>query len=135
MACDRRAGRIDGGEANVASERICAVGSLVFDIHSTCGRVIHGYLHGRVANDEVPADDVSVSSQTQHDPIGIPAGDIELNDVVVGGEVPSLKTDAKVPALTCVAISENPVRTEPGAAGAAKQSYAAAGKGTISVSY
>ena len=45
------------------------------------------------------------------------------------------QTDAKVSPLTCVAISGEPVRTEPAAAGAAIQSYAATGKGTVSISY
>jgi len=69
---------------------------------------------------------------TQHDPIGIPAGDIVLNDVV---RVSAQQTDAKVPPLSCVAVSDKPVRTEPVAAGTAIQSYAAAGKSTVSISY
>jgi hypothetical protein len=98
-------------------------------------------LNRRVTNDEVPPNDISVSSRLQRDPIGIPAGRVELDDVVVdGGEggkcwAGPQQADAEFPSLSCIAVSNDPVRTDPGAAGAAVQSYATAGKGAISISY
>jgi hypothetical protein len=40
-------------------------------------------LNRRVANDEVSADKVSLRARSYPDPIGIPAGDVKLNDVVI----------------------------------------------------
>lgn len=108
----------------------------IFDIHSICRRVLQRYLHRRIANDEITAEDIAVSSCADHDPVGIAAGNILLSDVVVGsGEywTGTEQPDAEVSSLRCVSVSYKPVRTEPAAASAAVQSYAAARTRTISV--
>lgn len=84
---------------------------------------MHGDLHRRVANDEIPTQDISVSSHSDHDPVGISAGDVLLSEVVVGGceyRAGTEQSNAEVSSLRCVSISDKPVPTEPVAAGAAK---------------
>jgi hypothetical protein len=73
--------------------------------------VVHGYLHRRVANDEVSADDVPLDSRSQKDPVRIPNNGVLLNHVagIAGGN----KTDAEVVPRGRIAISAKPVRTEP----------------------
>lgn len=46
--------------------------------------MVEVYLHWRVANDEVSADDVTPDSRLQKQTIRIPDDCILLNDVVVG---------------------------------------------------
>ena len=99
---------------------------------AVCG-VIHGHLYRRVAFKEVSTDDVSLDARSQKDPIRIPDGRVLLDHVAgVGG---SDKADAKVAPLSYVAVSTKPVRTEPVAAGASGQSYAATGIVQISISH
>ena len=95
--------------------------------------MVHGYLHRRVANDEVSADDVSLDSRSQKDTVRIPNNGVLLDHVP--GVVGSNQTDAEVVPLSRIAISTEPVPTEPVAAGAALQSYAATGIGSISISH
>ena len=79
-----------------------------------------------------------MSSHTDHDPVGISAGDVLLSEVVVGsGEygAGTEQSNAEVSFLRCISISDEPVRTEPGAAGAAVQSYTTAWTASISVSH
>ena len=90
------------------------------------------YLHGRVANDKVSADDVSLNSRGQKDPIRIPDSRVLLDHVT--GVVGINKTDTKVVSLGRISISTEPVPTEPVAAGAAGQSYTAAWTAAISIS-
>ena len=96
-------------------------------------------MYRRVADDEVSPDHVSHRSLSHHDPIGIPAGDVVLNEVVRDGDwigcAGTQQTNAEIPSLRCIAVSDKPVRTEPVAAGAAIESYAAAGRGTIPISH
>ena len=90
-------------------------------------------MHRRVADDEVSADDVSLDCRIHKETVRIPGDRVVLNSVVVGAG--TLYTDAKVVSLGRIAISTEPVPTEPVAAGAAEHSYAAAGKGGISISH
>ena len=96
-------------------------------------------MYRRVADDEVSPDHVSHRSLSHHDPIGIPAGDVVLNEVVRDGDwigwAGTQQTNAEIPSLSCIAVSDKPVRTEPVAAGAAIESYAAAGSCTIPISH
>jgi hypothetical protein len=95
--------------------------------------VIHDYLHSRVTNDEVSADDVSLDSRSQKDTVRIPNNGVLLDHVP--GVVGSNKTDTEIVPLGRIAISTEPVPTEPVAAGAASQSYAAAGICEVSISH
>lgn len=64
-----------------------------------------------------------MSSHTDHDPVGISAGDVLLSEVVVGGwecGAGTEQSNAEVSSLGRVSISDEPVPTEPVAAGAAK---------------
>jgi hypothetical protein len=73
--------------------------------------VVHGYLHRRIANDEVSPEDVPLDSRSQEDPVHIPNDGVVLDHVAgVGG---SNKTDAEVVRLDQIAISTEPVPTEP----------------------
>ena len=94
--------------------------------------MVHGYLHRGVANDDVSANDVSLDSRGHKETVRVSYNRVLLNDVVVGARI--LQTDAKVVPLGRIAISTDPVLTEPVAAGAAVQSYAATGKRAISIS-
>ena len=78
--------------------------------------MIRVYLQGRVADQRVSADNVSLTSRGQNNPVGVPASDVLLNDVSLGR---TEETDAKVTPLGCIAISKKPVPTEPVTAGAA----------------
>lgn len=82
---------------------------------------------------EVSAEYVSLNSPNQEDAVRIP------NDRVLLDHVPGVgrtnKADAEVVPLRHNSISNEPVPTEPVAAGAAGQSYAAAGIGRVSISY
>ena len=95
-------------------------------------------MHGRVTNEDVSADDVSIGSRTYHDPVCIAASNVVLNEIIFrtgsrcGG---TKKAYAKVPPLSRVPVSNKPVRTDPAAASAAEQSYAAAGKRTVAISH
>jgi hypothetical protein len=90
-------------------------------------------LHWRVADDEVSADDVSLDTRSQKYSIRIPDNGVVFDHVAgIGG---SDETDAEIVPLRHVSISTKPVPTEPVAAGAASQSYAAAGIADISIAY
>jgi hypothetical protein len=86
--------------------------------------MVHGHLHRRVSDDEVSADDVSVDSHSQKDTVRIPNDSVLLDHVP--GIAGSNKTDAKIVPLGRIAISTEPVPTEPVTACAARQSYTAA---------
>jgi hypothetical protein len=133
LAPKRWARPIDGREAKVASERIGAVVGQILNVHPACGSVVKVHLHGRVAHDEVSADDVSLDSRSQKYSIRIPDNGIVLNHVA--GIAGSDQTHAEIVPLRCVSISTKPVPTEPVAAGAASQSYAAAGIAAISIAH
>lgn len=90
-------------------------------------------LNGRVAHDEVPANQIALrAGRKDDDPVGVPHDDVVDDDVVV--HACSHETDAEVVALTSVTISTQPVRTEPVATGGAGESYAAAGGAGVAVS-
>lgn len=98
---------------------------------------MHRYLHRRVANDEVAADDITLSQRANYEAIGIAAGDVILHHVVVRGQVRvggiAQQANTEVSSLRCVSVSDEPIRTEPAAAGAAEQSYAATGKSAVPI--
>lgn len=89
-------------------------------------------MHRGVADDEISADDVSLDSGSQNDPVRIPDSRVLLD--YVSGVAGINKTNTKVISLGRIAISNDPVPTEPVAAGAAGQSYAAAGIADIAIS-
>jgi hypothetical protein len=89
-------------------------------------------LHRRVANDEISADDVPLDSRSQEDPVRIPDSRVLLDHVP--GVAGINKTNTKVVSLGRIAISNEPVPTEPVAARAAGQSYAAAGIAGVAIS-
>ena len=95
--------------------------------------MVHGHLHRRVSRHEVAANDVSLGSGDQNDPISIPQDSIVLDHVVIRAS--SGKPDAEVAPLSCVTIGAGPVRTEPVAACAARQSYTPTGETEIPISY
>lgn len=80
-------------------------------------------LYGRVAHDEVAANEIARYAGENNDPVGVPRDDVVDDDVLVSTE----NTDAEVEALISVAVSTQPVRTEPVASRGTGQSYAAAG--------
>ncbi len=91
------------------------------------------YLHWRVADDHVSTDDVSRDSRSQKYSIRIPEDGVLLNHVA--GIASTDETDAEVVSLLRDSISTKPVPTDPVAAGAASQSYAAAGIACISIAH
>jgi hypothetical protein len=94
--------------------------------------VVQVYLCRRVADDEVSADDVSLDSRSQKYSIRIPDNGVVLDHIA--GIAGSDETDAEI-VPRHVSISTKPVPTEPVAAGAASQSYAAAGIADISIAH
>jgi hypothetical protein len=90
-------------------------------------------LNGGIAQDAVSENDVAFDASDEHDSVCVAEDDVVDNDVVVGAR--RAKTDAEVAALSCVTIPTEPVRTEPVATRAARQSYAAARSGGISVAH
>jgi len=69
----------------------------------------------------------------QKDPVRIPNNDIFLNHIA--GIGCGDQADAEVVPLSNVAVSAQPVRTEPVVAGATRQSYTAAGTTAVSVAH
>jgi hypothetical protein len=95
--------------------------------------VVHVHLDGRVADDQVTTDDVTLDPGSHIETVCVAGDGVVLDDIVVSAS--ALNADAKVVALGCIAISTEPVPTEPVAAGAAEHSYAAAGGKGISVAH
>jgi len=95
--------------------------------------VVNDYLHWRVADDQVSTDDVSPDSCCQKYSIRVPENGVFLNHVA--GIAGRDETDAEVIPLLHESISTKPVPTDPVAAGAASQSYAAAGIAAISIAH
>jgi hypothetical protein len=90
-------------------------------------------LHWRVAHDEVSAENVSVDSRSQKYPVRIPDNRVVLDHIpgIAGGH----EAYAEVAPLRNDSISTKPVLTDPVAASAAGQSYAAAGIGATSIAH
>jgi hypothetical protein len=95
--------------------------------------VIHTHLHRRVSGNDVSMDDVPLDACGEEYPVDIPDDCVVVNYVACIRGID--KTDPEVVSLSHITISTRPVPTEPAAAGAAGQSYAAAGKGRISISH
>ncbi len=95
--------------------------------------MVHVYLHRRVADDQVSTNDVSLNARSHVEAVAVACNRIMLDDIVVRTGI--FKPDAEVITLGRISISTEPVPTEPVAAGAAKQSYAAAWSDEISVSH
>lgn len=91
------------------------------------------YLHWRVADDHVSTDDVSRDSGSQKYSVRIPENGVLLDHVA--GISRADQTDAEVVSLLRDSIPTKPVPTDPVAAGAAGQSYAAAGIACISIAH
>lgn len=81
------------------------------------------HLHGRVANDDIAADRVSLNAHCQKDTIRIPNDRVLLDHVA--RICRSYETDTEVVALGRKSIPTEPVPTEPVTACAASQSYTA----------
>ena len=127
------AGRVDGTQTDIALERISAGVRQVLNIQPTYRRIIERNLDRRVPGDEVSAHDVSLNAGGQKDPVRIPNNDILLNHIA--GIGCGDEADAEVVPLSNVAVSAQPVRTEPVVAGATRQSYTAAGTAAVSVAH
>jgi len=95
--------------------------------------VVNAYFHWRVGDDQVSTDDVSRDPRSQKYSIRVPENGVVLNHVA--GIAGRDETDAEVVSLLHDSISTKPVPTDPVAAGAASQSYAAAGIGGISIAH
>jgi len=79
----------------------------------------------------VAKDDVAFDAGNEQDPVRVTKDYVVDDDVVVGTRID--QTDAEVVTLTRITISTRPVRTEPVAASAARQSKAAARRGAVAV--
>lgn len=92
--------------------------------------MVDGRLYGRVTHDEIPANLIARNAGRQEDSVCV-AHDNVVDDLVVG----RIKhTDAEAHVLVPdVAISTQPVRTEPVAIRGTRQSYAAARSIGVSV--
>jgi len=124
---------IDGRQAHIVLEGVRARSRIVSDIDfARCG-IIDGDLNRGVPGDDVVADEIPLDSGKEKDPIRISYHNVVHDYVVVRAR--SGETDAEVIAWGCVTISTQPVRTEPVAACAARQSYAAASGGGVPVSH
>jgi hypothetical protein len=95
--------------------------------------VIHAHLHRRVSGNDVSADDVPLDARGEIYPVGIAENRIIFDGVACVRGID--KTDPEVVSLSHIAVSTQPVRKDLVAAGAAGQSYAAAGKGSVSISH
>jgi hypothetical protein len=130
IGCNDRAGRIETGQADVAVERIGSCRRHIFDIVASAGRVVDGYLHRRVRDDRISTDGVALDSCSYEDPICI-SQDVILFDCVIGiGR--GYQADSEVVPLSLVAISADPVRTEPVVTGTS-QSYPAAWSAQVAI--
>src|SRR5204862_4914159 len=121
------------GQADISLEHIGARRGQILDIEADVGSVIHGYLHGGVPANKVSSDDVPLYARGEIYPVRIPDGRVVLDDVAGNRGID--KPDPEVISLSGIPIPTEPVRTDPVAAGAAGQSYAAAGEGDISISH
>ena len=90
-------------------------------------------MHWRVTDDQVSTDDVSRDPRRQKYSIRVPENGVVLNHVA--GIAGRDETDTEVVPLLDNSISTKPVPTDPVAAGAASQSYAAAGIAAISIAH
>src|SRR5579864_991191 len=90
-------------------------------------------LYRRVADDQIATNDVALDTRSHIEAIRIAGDRVVLDDIVI--RAATFNTDAEVVALDRIAISTEPVPTEPVAAGAAEHSYAAAGSDGISVAH
>jgi hypothetical protein len=90
-------------------------------------------LYRRVADDQIATNDVALDTRSHIEAIRIAGDRVVLDDIVI--RAGTLNADAEVVALSRIAISTEPVPTEPVAAGAAEHSYAAAGSDGISVAH
>ena len=90
-------------------------------------------LYRRVADDQIATNDVALDTRSHIEAIRIAGDRVVLDDIVI--RAGTFNTDAEVVALGRIAISTEPVPTEPVAAGAAEHSYAAAGSDGISVAH
>jgi hypothetical protein len=90
-------------------------------------------LYRRVADDQIATNDVALDTRSHIEAIRIAGDRVVLDDIVI--RAGTFNTDAEVVALGRIAISTEPVPTEPVAARAAKQSYAAARSNGISVAH
>jgi hypothetical protein len=103
----------------------------VDDIRAAARSVVHGDLQRRVANHEVPTDDVSLNTRQQKNPIRISDDGIVLDHITSVGN--TYVADTKIAPLPYKTISNQPVRTDPVAASAARKSYAATGSAEVSI--
>ena len=90
-------------------------------------------LYRRVADDQIATNDVALDTRSHIEAIRIAGDRVALDNIVI--RAGTFNTDAEVVALDRIAISTEPVPTEPVAASAARQSYAATGIAEISISY
>ena len=128
-------GRIYRSQAKIVFNGVRARSGTISDVNSARCRIVDGDLHARVPGDDVLTDDISFDPSVDNDSVCVPDDDVIDEDVVVGCAPEVDETDAEIATLTRVTISTQPVRTEPVAARAARQSYAAASSGGVPVSH
>lgn len=93
--------------------------------------MVHRNLHGRISGEQIATKDVVVSAGCQEDPVRITDDDVVLDYIT---RTRAGETDAEVSSLRRVAISAEPVLTEPIVAGATGQSYTSTRIAEVSVS-
>jgi len=120
----RRARHADTRQADVIHDRVRVGGRKVPNIHAARGRISDRDLNGRISRDDVPADQVACHDRGDKDAVGVAGDDVVNDDVLVRPR--AHHANAEVVLLSRIAISAQPVRTEPVPACAGAQSYAAA---------
>jgi hypothetical protein len=90
-------------------------------------------LNGRIADGEVSEHDIAFDPGNERDSVCVAQNDVVNDEIVIRARRGN--ADAEVAALTRVSISSRPVPTEPVAACAIRQSYAAARSRTVAIPY
>jgi hypothetical protein len=107
----RRTRGIDRHHAYVGFDDVRTRPREIADVDAGRGRIGHRDLDGRIPHDDVAGNDVTLGTGDERDAVGIPDNGIADDDVVV-----CTRRDEPYPeviALRRVAVSNEPVRTEP----------------------
>ena len=126
-----RAVGVLSGQADIIFNRILARCSEVANVDAGRARMVDGSLNGRVTHDKIPANLIARNAGRQVDPVCVAHDHIVNDDVVVPVQHSDTETEILGPD---VAISTEPVRTEPVATCGTGQSYAAALGVDVSIS-
>jgi len=135
-----RTSRIDGRQADIVLNNVRARRRIVSNIDAGGRWIVDGDLHGRVSDDKVLTHGVPYPVREKNDSVRIPDRDV-VHYLVVYPEDANAEVTvsgwyrARTGGLGRVTISTQPVRTEPVAAAAARQSYASTWGTAVPVSY